>query len=151
MQTARRFNVFVMLLVALWLAGCAAAPPAWPTPIAPSGPRGEDYYKTYAVAGVTYDALARDTERYEQKIVPLAGRVLQVEEDGAGAVLRLGVDGDSQAVVIVNYPGYGAGRVLVNDNVRLYGTVIGRIDYETVLGQQVTAPAVEAGFLRVVD
>lgn len=140
------------LVIALWLlTGCAttSAPAFDPTPtrINPSAGKGESYYKMYAIDAVTYDQLARDTERYERKIIPLAGTVLQVEESGTGAIMRLAVDGDNQHVVIVNFPGYSKQRVLVDDKVRLYGTVLGRIDYETVLGQKVTAPAVEAGWL----
>lgn len=122
---------------------------ATPTRIAPSRRLGEDYYKMYALDGVTYDMLARDTERYQRNVIPLAGTVLQVVEDDAGAVLRLAVDGDIQDVVLVTYPGYATRRVLAGDKVRLYGTVLGRVDYTTVLGQPLTAPAVEAGWLTI--
>jgi hypothetical protein len=111
--------------------------------------KGEDYYKMYALDGVTYDKLARDTERYEKKIIMLTGRVLQVVEDGDEAVLRFAVDGDVQNVVILQYPGYSDHRVLADDNIRVYGTVLGRIDYKTVLGQQVTAPAMTADWVQI--
>ncbi len=118
-----------------------------PTPTAHR--KGEDYYKMYAIDGVTYDDLARDTERYEKKIIMLTGRVLQVVDSGESAVLRLAVDGDAKDVVILQYPGYSERRLLVDDNIRVYGTVLGRIDYETVLGQQVTAPAVTADWVQI--
>jgi hypothetical protein len=148
---------WVLIFMALWLvAGCGAAPEPSPVPALVEAPtpttphrKGEDYYKMYAIDGVTYDDLARDTERYEKKIVMLTGRVLQVVEDGDAAMLRLAVDGNIDDVVVLRYPGYSERRVLVDDNLRIYGTVLGRIDYTTVLGQQVTAPAMTAEWVQI--
>ena len=98
---------------------------------------------------VAYDDLARNTEAHTGKNVNLAGQVVQVIEDGEGAGLRLLVDGDASQAVYVAYPGYSAKRVLVDDMVTIVARVDGRVTYKTVLGNQVTVPALTALWLKV--
>ena len=98
---------------------------------------------------VAYDDLARNTEAHTGKNVNLAGQVVQVIEDGEGAGLRLLVDGDASQAVYVAYPGYSAKRVLVDDMVTIVARVDGRVTYKTVLGNQVTVPALTALWLAV--
>jgi hypothetical protein len=107
------------------------------------------YLKTYALDGVTYSMVARNTEQYMGKIVLFRGEVLQVVESNDGAILRVGINGDINQVLLVNYSDFAGSRVLAGDTVSLYGTVLGRFDYQTVLGQQVTVPAVNADYLQV--
>jgi len=98
---------------------------------------------------VAYDDLARNTEAHTGKNVNLAGQVVQVSEDGEGAGLRLLVDGDASQAVYVVYPGYSAKRVLVDDMVTMVARVDGRVTYKTVLGSEVTVPALTALWLAV--
>lgn len=102
-----------------------------------------------AAVDVAYDDLARNTEAHTGKNVNLAGQVVQVIEDGEGAGLRLLVDGDASQAVYVAYPGYSAKRVLVDDMVTIVARVDGRVTYKTVLGNQVTVPALTALWLAV--
>ncbi len=120
------------------------SPTATPKPV-----HNVAYYELYALDGVTYDMLARNTEQYTGKILQFRGEVLQVLENDNGAILRLGVNGDVAKVLLVNYPNFARARVLAGDTVLLYGTALGRIDYETVLGQSVTVPGINADWLEI--
>lgn len=101
---------------------------------------------------VPYDSLARNTEDYMGEWVRYTGTVLQVLEEGDHAVLRVDVDSPTNGgVVAVRWSGYGPGnRVLEGDRIELAGIVLRRITYETVLGAQVTLPAIEANALRII-
>ena len=59
------------------------------------------------------------------------------------------MDGDASQAVYVAYPGYSAKRVLVDDMVTIVARVDGRVTYKTVLGNQVTVPALTALWLAV--
>jgi hypothetical protein len=98
---------------------------------------------------VTYDDLARNTEQHTGKYLNMTGKIVQVMEDGDGASLRLLVDGDMGQGVYVQYPGYSAKRVLMNDMVHMIARVDGRVTYETVLGNKITVPALTALWLAV--
>lgn len=102
-----------------------------------------------AAVDVAYDDLARNTEAHTGKYLNLAGQVVQVIEAGDGARLRVLVGGDANQVVYVDYPGYSKARVLVDDTVRTIARVDGRVTYKTVLGNQVTVPALTALWLAV--
>ena len=124
----------------------AAGPAPVPTPVLSSLALLD--LKASAVT-VAYDDLARNTERHTGSNVNMAGKVVQVMEDGSGAGLRVLVDGDANQAAYVQYPGYSQARVLVNDMVRMIARVDGRVTYETVLGSKVTVPAVTALWLKV--
>jgi hypothetical protein len=49
----------------------------------------------------------------------------------------------------VQYPGYDQARVLANDMVQIIARVDGRVTHKTVLGNQVTVPALTALWLKV--
>lgn len=51
--------------------------------------------------------------------------------------------------MFVQYPGYSKARVLEDDNIEMIGLVNGRVTYETVLGNEVTLPALTAMWLEV--
>ena len=98
---------------------------------------------------VAYDDLARNTEQHTGANINMAGRVVQVMEDGDEAALRVLVDGDANQAVYVKYPGYSKARVLTDDMVQMIAQVDGRVTYETVLGSEVTVPALTALWLKV--
>lgn len=103
-----------------------------------------------AAAVVAFDELARNTEAHEGELITIAGKVIQVFENGDAAQLRVNVDGAFDQTVFVEYPGYSAARVLEGDNVNLVGRVDGRLTYKSVIGAQVTLPALTAMWLEVV-
>jgi len=98
---------------------------------------------------VRYDDLARNTERHIGANVNMTGTVVQVIEDGDGAGLRVLVAGDAGQAVYVQYPDYAKARVLVNDMVQMVARVDGRVTYNTVLGSEVTVPALTALWVKV--
>lgn len=102
-----------------------------------------------AAVTVGYDDLARSTEQHTGKYLHLAGKVVQVIEDGDAAGLRVLVDGDANQGVYVQYPGYAKARVLADDVVTMIARVDGRVTYKTVLGNEVTVPALTAMWLAV--
>jgi len=117
-----------------------------PTPTAPAMTLPQ--LQTAAVT-VAYDDLARNTEQHTGKYLNMAGQVVQVIEDGDGAALRVLVDGDAGQAVYVQYPGYSKARVLTDDMVTMIARVDGRLTYKTVLGSEVTVPALTALWLKV--
>ena len=129
-----------------FMRGFTAAPAPAPTPVLSSLALLD--LKASALT-VAYDDLARSTEAHTGKNINLAGKVAQVIEDGDGAGLRVFVDGDAGQAVYVQYPGYSAKRVLVDDMVNMIARVDGRVTYTTVLGNQVTVPALTALWLQV--
>lgn len=93
---------------------------------------------------VTYEQIARSTESYIGRPVQFSGRAVQVIESGRNYDLRVAWGRDMGDIVYVRWAGE---RVLESDNVRVCGTVLGRITYTTVLGAQVTVPEVRAQYL----
>jgi hypothetical protein len=117
--------------------------------VIPAPAKSLEYLEAYAIDGVDYDALVRNTEAYVGKIIFFPGLVMQVIENGDAASLRFAINGHPNQTLMVNYPNYSKSRVLVGDEVIMYATVLGRVDYETVLGQQVTVPAVTADWVQI--
>ena len=103
---------------------------------------------------LVFDALARDTESWAGRLVHSRGKVIQVAEAGSrGAVLRVNVTQDGSLwsdTVWVEFPEYGPGqRVLDDDVIEFVARVDGRHTYESVLGSQVTLPALTAVWVTV--
>ena len=86
---------------------------------------------------ISYDDLARDTEKYVGKRVTLTGEVIQVLERGNNVTMRVNVTkkGTSQFAywtdtVLVTYArSPNESRILENDIIQLWGTVKGRTTY----------------------
>jgi len=129
-----------------FMRGFTATPAPAPTPVLSSLALLD--LKASALT-VAYDDLARTTEAHTGENIALAGQVVQVIEDDNGAGLRVLVDGDAAQAVYVQYPGYDAARVLANDMVQMVARVDGRVTYKTVLGNEVTVPALTALWLKV--
>lgn len=108
-----------------------------------------------AAQPVGFEELARDTEAWVGKLVHLRGEVVQVSEAGSnGAVLRVNVteapSGFWTDTVWVEYPGYGPGqRVLEDDLIEFVAQIDGREKYQAVLGQEITLPGMTAMWLAV--
>lgn len=131
--------------------GGASVPRATAVPTAPPTATPTVAELQAVAQPIVYDELARNTESYEGQLVRVQGEVGQVMEDGDGAQLRLFVDGDFDNVLFVRYPGYGQARVLTDDNVDLVAEILGRVEVQTVLGQELTLPAAEVRWLEIVQ
>lgn len=96
---------------------------------------------------VSYDDLFRNNEIYLGKTVYFKGKIIQVISYGNNYYLfRI-------AIIDAKYPNsvilvwYSGQRFLENDVVEFWGTVSGIENYETVFGQQVSAPSLNAKYL----
>lgn len=112
-----------------------------------------DEYKAQCVV-VSYDDLARETEKYVGTKVHLTGEVVQVIEEGANMIYRINVTktefGFYEDTIWVNYSlKPGEKRILENDIVELWGEVKGRRTYTAVLGQKITIPEINARHIEV--
>lgn len=119
------------------------------TPTSPPMPTMTAGQLKQAAVAIPYDDLARNTEAHEGKLIALTGKVIQVIENGDGAQLRVNVDGAFDQTVFAEYPGYSTARVLEGDTVKLVGRVDGRLTYKSVIGAQITLPALTAMWLEV--
>lgn len=95
---------------------------------------------------ITYDELARNTEKHIGEFLYFRGKVVQVIE-GSGQEMGLRVEvtegeyGFWDDLVWVNFKG---SRLLEDDIIQFWGTVEGRYSYKTVLGSTVTIPEITA-------
>ena len=130
----------------------AKAPDLGPTrtPVATAVPTLTAAQLQQAAVAIPYEDLARSTEKYEGKLGAFTGEVGQVIEDGEGAQLRVFVDGDVDQTLFVRYPGYGQARVLEDDMINIVARVDGRVDLETIFGQDIALPGVTVMWLEVV-
>lgn len=95
--------------------------------------------------GITYNQLARNPEEYKYKLCKFKGKVLQVMEGGEVNQLRLAVNGDYNSVLYVEYdPSSLNSRILENDTITVYGMSFGIYSYTSVLGSNISVPAVIA-------
>jgi hypothetical protein len=102
---------------------------------------------------LSYDELARNTEQYEGELLYFYGRVAQVMEkygDKADLRVYVSVGGGkwSNDPILVRYEGP---RLLEDDLIHLWGTVNGRVTYETIMGAKVTVPDLTAVILTRVE
>ena len=159
--------VVMGLIVGIWLMGVALTgnepagaarttstprPPATARPTATPTMTATEYQAQ--AKPLVFDTLARDTESWTGRLVRSRGKVIQVAEAGSrGAVLRVNVTQDGSLwsdTVWVEFPGYGPGqRVLEDDVIEFVARVDGRHTYESVLGSQVTLPALTAVWVTV--
>ena len=103
---------------------------------------------------VSFDALARDTEKYLGQRVVFTGKAVQVLEVGSKTIMRVNVTkgeyGIWEDTVWVNYTRKpDESRILEDDINKFWGTVRGRRTYTAVLGQEITLPEIDAKYLLV--
>lgn len=93
--------------------------------------------------GITYDNIARNPDDYQNQFVKFTGTVLQVLEDDSEVQVRIAVDDDYDKIIYCSYnPSIVSSRILENDTITIYGTSIGLLSYDSVLGGQVTIPGI---------
>ena len=91
----------------------------------------------------SYNTIARDAENYKDTKVKFRGKVLQEGSFGIDGMnyIRLAVDSNYDTVLFVTYTtDQVTGRILEDDILTIYGTVVGDYSYETVMGATITLP-----------
>lgn len=105
-------------------------------------------YKT----GITFDNISRNPKDYEGKLVYFTGEVVQLMEGDDENQIRLAVDGDYDKVILIGYdPEITTSRILEDDNIEIYGTSVGIFQYESVLGQTISIPAVYVDKINLIN
>ena len=91
----------------------------------------------------SYNTIARDSESYKDTKVKFRGKVLQEGSFGIDGMnyIRFAVDSNYDTVLFVTYTtDQVTGRILEDDILTIYGTVLGDYSYETVMGATITLP-----------
>ena len=98
---------------------------------------------------IGYENLHRYNEDHIGKIVFFSGEVIQVRHISSDSyVLRVDVNPErfETSALYVNYVGP---RILEDDNVTIYGEVVGIKDYKSISGAQVSIPEINALILNM--
>lgn len=105
-------------------------------------------YKT----GITFDNISRNQKDYEGKLVYFTGEVVQLMEGDDENQIRLAVDGDYDKMILIGYdPEITTSRILEDDNIEIYGMSVGIFQYESVLGQTISIPAVYVDKINLIN
>lgn len=92
-----------------------------------------------------YKGVSRDPDDYEDRYVKFTGKVLQVIEDGNLAAFRIATSGNYDNVVfVIMYIPEDYSRILEDDKVEVLGKYAGLYSYETVRGDTLTIPQINA-------
>ncbi|MCI8292267.1 MAG: hypothetical protein HFH53_01865 [Hespellia sp.] len=106
-----------------------------------------DLEKVKSIAkSVTYEELARDENTYYWDIVSVTGKIGQVEEveDNLAAYLVVCDDLWKETFLVSYTRPENETRILDGDNVTFYGQSKGLVSYESIWGQTITVPYIEA-------
>ncbi len=97
----------------------------------------------------SYTTIARDSASYKDTKVKYRGKVLQEGDAGEGMkYIRLAVDSNYDNVLFVTYTSDQVSvRILEDDIITVYGTVVGDYSYETVMGATMTLPWVHSDII----
>ena len=98
---------------------------------------------------IGYENLHRYNEDHIGKIVFFSGEVIQVRHISSDSyVLRVDVNPErfETSALYVNYVGP---RILEDDNVTIYGEVVGIKDYKAISGAQISIPEINALILNI--
>lgn len=103
---------------------------------------------------VDYSVLARNPDQYKGTRVSYMGKVVQTVESRQHVVLRLNVTegefGLWTDTIYVNYHRTeGEDRILEDDIITLWGTVLGLKEYESVFGLPVVVPEIDARYIDI--
>jgi peptidoglycan hydrolase-like protein with peptidoglycan-binding domain len=117
----------------------------WETPPATPTPFPKARYGSY-----NYKEMARYPEKHKGEEVLINGKVVQVLGSRSdGYQLRVAVNSNSSNIVYVYVtkdPGFG---ILDDDLVRIYGKARDQITYESIWGQSITIPCVNADLIEL--
>ncbi|MHB8132433.1 MAG: hypothetical protein ACYDEX_26060 [Mobilitalea sp.] len=102
---------------------------------------------------LNYRELARNPDNYKGVTAVFTGKVVQVMESGNNVTLRVNVTKSSYGwddTIFVNYRKLtGESRILEDDIIKLWGTIMGLKTYAAVMGNQIIIPEVDAKFIDV--
>lgn len=112
----------------------------------------EDYMKSCAT--YTFKEIARNPNSYKGKRAKITGEVIQVQQDGNEVVLRVNMtkqDGYYTDTIMAGYAysDENEDRILEDDIVTIYGELYGTITYTSVMGADVTVPAIKTMYLDI--
>ena len=108
---------------------------------------------------IAFDQLARNPDNYEGQMFQFTGEVIQVAEGNGYTNLRMNVtavddDGWSyyeDTIYVLVKTEEGADRILDYDIVTVYGICTGSYTYESIFGEQITLPGIEAMYYQIVS
>lgn len=104
---------------------------------------------------IAYKDIARTPDKYDGKDVRFTGKVIQVQEGyGNNVIYRISVTKDAygfwdDAVYVTYKLPEGSPKILEDDIVTFYGECEGTKSYTTVMGSQITIPAVDAKYIVI--
>lgn len=94
--------------------------------------------------GLTYEDLARNPEQHRSKYVKFEGKIIQVMKGNGYTQYRMAVNGDYNKVVLIEISNdkLSSGNILDDDYIYIKGKFFMEQTYTTVLGAQMTIPAI---------
>ena len=113
----------------------------------------EDYMNSCAT--YTYKEIARNPNSYIGKRAKIVGEVIQVQQEGNEVVLRVNMTKDQYGyyddtiMAGYAYADENEDRILEGDIITIYGELYGTITYTSVLGTDVTVPAIKTMYLDI--
>lgn len=113
----------------------------------------EDYINSCST--YTFKEIARNPNSYIGKRAKIVGEVIQVQQDGNEVVLRVNMTKDQygyyEDTIMAGYAyaDENEDRILEGDIVTIYGELYGTITYTSVLGTDVTVPAIKTMYLDI--
>ena len=98
---------------------------------------------------LSYNTIARDSSSYKGQKVKFRGKVLQEgAADDTTHYIRFAVDSNYDTVIFVTYStDLVSARILDDDILTIYGTVVGDYSYEAVMGNEITLPWINADII----
>lgn len=111
-------------------------------------------YKTQCVS-MTYDTLAREPDKYIDKMVKFTGEIIQIQEDGNNVVMRINITKGKYDIykdtIWVNYKyADGEKKLLEDDIVNIWGELKGTVTYKSIMGAEITIPQMNARCIEFV-
>ncbi len=100
----------------------------------------------------SYQEIARNPDKYKGKKAKFTGKIMQVMEDGNTCAYRINItrgtySWDDTIYALYTRQDSSESRILEDDIVTLYGTLAGNYTYETVMGAEMTIPAILAEYI----
>lgn len=99
---------------------------------------------------IPYNQLHKNADRYSGDHVRYHGQILQIQEEGNSGVMLLSVTNEGYDIwddnVWVNYKGHVKGAE--DDEITVYGTVVGSKEYDTQIGGSTYVPEINAKYIE---
>lgn len=129
-----------------------STPAPTPSPTPTLSPEEQKANFVASCQALTYEQVARDPDTYMGTAAHFRGKVSQVIEGDGFNVYMINVTADQYGLytdaIYVQYTApAGASRILEDDIVDIYGTMMGLQTYTTVLNAQKTIPAMMASYI----